>query len=260
MADEQKKESGDDLARMSFGEHLEELRWRLFKSIVALLVTFVACFFFYKPLVVFMVRPHLAAMELLNHAPEESKLLAFAYTDPFFATLKLSFIVGFFVASPFILYQMWAFIAAGLYRRERHHVGRFAIPSFVLFVGGCAFGYYVLIPYGLWGLTQIQILDVTAPVFAFSKYLNLVMLLTIVMGIVFELPLVMLFLAKTGLVDPAVFSKWRKIALVLMFVTAAMLTPPDVFTQLIMAGPLILLYELGVILAKIAAPKKEKAA
>jgi len=149
-----------------------------------------------------------------------------------------------------------AFVGAGLYRKERKYVLVFALPSFLLFTAGCVFGYFVMIPYGLWGLAQLLDPAEIEPVFSFSPYLSLVLLLTIIMGAIFEVPLVMLFLVKVGLVEPATYTRGRKFAIVAMFVIAAVLTPPDVITQIIMAIPLVLLYELGVILSKLAVRRR----
>ena len=252
------KKEESELPRMTFGEHLEELRTRLFKSILVLLVAFVALLFETGPLIRVISRPHFRAMKLMGIPREQSAFLAGSYTEPVVATLKLTFIVALFVSSPFIAWQIWAFVAAGLYPKERRYVVAYAIPSFVLFLGGCAFGFFLLIPYGLWGMANMQAVDIVDPKFTFSEYLNLVMLLTIILGAIFELPLIMLFLTVVGLVQPATYSKWRRFSIVLIFIVAAVLTPPDVFSQLLMAFPLLILYEIGVILARIAARRHRK--
>src|SRR5262245_14388096 len=164
--------------RMTFGEHLEELRWRLVKSLIALGITFVVATIYYQELVAFIVRPHYQVMAWLEKSekgkPDKEKpadgkpaaerelhgqLIAGAYTKPIWSVMKLSFIVALFAASPYIGYQIWAFISAGLYARERKYVVRYAPISFLLFTGGCIFGYFILIPYGLYGLAQIVSLD-----------------------------------------------------------------------------------------------------
>ncbi|HZL72123.1 MAG TPA: twin-arginine translocase subunit TatC, partial [Planctomycetota bacterium] len=123
--------------RMTFGEHLEELRWKLVKSLVALLATFVLATIFYQELVWFVVQPHFQVMEWLKIRDSNAQLIAGAYTKPIWAVMKLSLIVGLFAASPFIAYQIWSFISAGLYPRERKYVIRYAPFSFLLFFGGC---------------------------------------------------------------------------------------------------------------------------
>src|SRR5688572_8888986 len=135
--------------RMTFGEHLEELRWKLVKSVVALIIMFVVATIFYKELVWFVVQPHLQVMGWLDVKEGSAQLIAGAYTKPIWAVMKLSLIVALFAASPYVAYQVWSFVSAGLYPRERKYVTLYAPFSFLLFFGGCIFGYMVLIPYGL---------------------------------------------------------------------------------------------------------------
>jgi len=241
--------------RMTFGEHLEELRWKLVKSLVALLATFVLATIFYKELVWFVVQPHFQVMEWLEIKNSNAQLIAGAYTKPIWAVMKLSLIVGLFAASPYIAYQIWSFISAGLYPRERKYVIRYAPFSFLLFFGGCIFGYLVLIPYGLFGLAQIVNIPAVQPTYLFTDYLDLVMSLTIITGAIFQLPLVMAFISAIGLTTWRTWIRWIKVAIVAIFVTAAILTPtPDVFTQLLLAIPLLLLYGLGILLSAFVSP------
>lgn len=250
----------EELPRMTFGEHLEELRSRLIKSVIMLCLTFVVCMAIYKPLVLLVTKPHQWAMEL-NNVPEEQRLFIMrSYTTPIFTIMKLAFIVGLFLASPWIAYQLWAFIASGLYRGERRYAMYFALPSFALFVAGCALGYLVFIPFALSGLESMRIVEIATTSYELAEYLDLVMILTIILGCVFELPLLMLFFTKVGLIQAETYAKWRKFAIVAVFVLAAMLTPPDIFSQLIMAGPMLVLYEIGVVLSKLAGRKREAAA
>lgn len=232
---------------MTFGEHLEELRWRLLKSVVALLGAFLVSMAFYQELLYFVTRPHFEAMKLLKVSDHDALLMNLGYTRPIFSTLKLAFIIGLFSASPFIGHQIWAFVGAGLYPRERRWVHVFAPLSFLLFVGGCAFGYLVLIPYGLYGMaTMMQMSEVTSSQYALGDYLDLVMVLTIATGIIFELPLAMCFTTVVGLTTGATWLRWTRFAIVLIFVAAAVLTPsPDIYTQILMALPLLVLYFVG---------------
>lgn len=264
--------------RMTFGEHLEELRWRLVKSLVALLVGFVVATIYYQELVAFIVRPHYRVMEWIRKDEEAKKapapaagpekreihgqLIAGAYTKPIWAVMKLSFIVGLFVASPFIGYQIWSFISAGLYARERKYVVRYAPASFLLFTGGCAFGYLILIPYGLYGMAQLINIEGVQATYIFTDYLDLVMALTIVTGAIFQLPLLMGFFSAIGLTTWRTWIRWIKFAIVAIFIAAAILTPtPDVFTQLLLAIPLLLLYAIGIGLsALVASPGRRPAA
>jgi sec-independent protein translocase protein TatC len=173
--------------------------------------------------------------------------------------MKLALIISLFASSPVIGYQLWAFIAAGLYKNERRWVVRFAPLSFLLFCAGCAFGYFVLVPYCLYGLSRSMDPKLVAPTVNFSDYLSLVMTLTIILGAVFQIPLLMVFFAKLGLVQPRTYHKFRKAAVIANIVFAAVVTPADLFTMLIVAVPMLLLYEIGVAISYLAVrtPKAE---
>ncbi len=243
--------------RMTFGEHIEELRSRLLKSIVLLTLVVFGCMFFYQPLVHFITRPHFKAMGLLGIPPERSLFLSDTYTGPIIAMMKLTFIIALFVSSPWIAYQLWAFVSAGLYKRERRYVVTFAPISFALFCVGCVFGYLVLVPYGLLGLARMLDLNIVSPTYSFSEYLSLVMKLTIILGAIFQMPLLMVFVTKIGLVEPRTWNKWRKAAVIGNVVFAAVITPADIFTMILVAVPMLLLYEIGVISSfLLARPKK----
>jgi sec-independent protein translocase protein TatC len=238
--------------RMTFGEHLEELRWRLVKSLVALVVAFVAAMVYYDQLVWFVVQPHYRVMEWLKEP--NAALISGSYTKPIWAAMKLAFIVGVFASSPFIAYQFWKFVSAGLYPRERKYVTRYAPISFFLFVGGCAFGYTILIPYGLYGMAQMFTMQDIKPMYVLTDYLDLVMSLTIVTGAIFQLPLIMGFTTAIGLTTARTWIRWIRFAIVAIFVGAAILTPtPDVFTQLLLAIPLLILYGIGIGLSALVA-------
>jgi sec-independent protein translocase protein TatC len=171
--------------------------------------------------------------------------------DPAMAVMKLAFIAGLFAASPVIAWQIWAFVRAGLYRHERRYVESFAPASFLLFILGCATGYFVLIPYTLYGLASF--LPDVAPVYSFSDYLSFVMVLTLVLGAVFQLPLVMVFLSRVGLVPPARWGRWRRSAVAINVILAAVVSPPDVVSMVLFALPLLALYEVGAWASRLAA-------
>ncbi len=147
----------EDEVRMTFGEHLEELRSRLFKSILVLMGAVVLAMVFYERLVAFITQPHVRAMKLLG---TEAQLMPGSYGGPIMAVMKLAFIISLFVSSPVIGYQLWAFVSAGLYKKERKYVVIFAPVSFVLFCLGCVFGYLVLVPYALYGLAKSMSLPI----------------------------------------------------------------------------------------------------
>jgi sec-independent protein translocase protein TatC len=170
--------------------------------------------------------------------------------------MKLAFIVALFVSSPWIGYQLWAFVSAGLYKNERKYVVIFAPISFALFCIGCIFGFTILTPLSLYGLANMLDLSIVSPTYSFSEYLSLVMKLTIMLGAIFQLPLLMVFFAKIGLVEPKTYNEWRRAAIIGNVVFAALITPADVLTMLLVMVPLLLLYEIGVIFSFLLARKR----
>jgi sec-independent protein translocase protein TatC len=247
-------------ARMTFGEHIEELRGRLIKSIAFLLIMIVVAMVFYKELVSFILAPHIWAMQRLhpNESMDAYRPISGSYGGPILAVMKLAFIVALFISSPFVGYQMWAFIGAGLYKHEKKWVVRFAPISFLLFVIGCGFGFKILVPYCLYGLSNSMDPKLIAPTVNFSEYLSLVMTLTIILGGVFQVPLIMVFLSKIGLVKPGSWNRWRRHAIVVNLLFAAIVTPADIFSMVMVAIPLLVLYEIGFIVSWIVArPKSE---
>ena len=257
----------DDDVRMTLGEHLEELRGRLWKAIVAIILCFGVAIYFYKDLTTFICVPHFQAMERLSdgeNSPEDAfdpadwKLLSGSYTAPISAVLKLAFIVSLFLSSPFVAYQIWKFISAGLRRTERGFAYIFGPSSFLLFVMGCAFGYIILIPFTLYGLSRVLKIDVISPMYTFSEYLTLVMTLTIIMGAIFQMPLLMLFFSKVGIFTARQYNQFRRYSIVGNFVLAAILSPADVLSMIVMVIPLLVLYEVGVLLAFLAGKKESE--
>ena len=172
----------------------------------------------------------------------------------FITYIKTAFITGILLAAPVIFYQMWMFIAPGLYQHEKQYVIPFVVFSTLLFVGGSLFGYFIVFPFGFkfflgYANQYIRALPSVTQYFSFSSKLLLAF------GVIFELPVVIFFLARIGLVSVDFLRKNRKYAILLTFVVGAILTPPDVITQFMMAVPLILLYEIGILIARIAEKK-----
>lgn len=257
VADPKKQGAPEEEARMSFGEHLEELRSRLLKSVVMLLLAVLGLMFNYEYLLRIIVKPHYEADIMIRDAarlegrpePPPFNLISGDYVSPITSNLKMVFIFAVYLCSPWIGYQAWAFVAAGLYRAERKYIALFAPFSFALFTGGAAFGFMVLVPYGLYGLARMVPMDLVTPLYKVSDYLNLVMMLTIIMGAIFQLPLIMTFCSMVGLIAPSSYNKWRRAAIVVNVIFAAVITPADIFTMILVAIPLLLLYEIGVVSA-----------
>ena len=243
--------SDTDEMKMSFTEHLEELRRRLVYCAIAVGVGFVVCYGFSKPLFRLLMSP------LIKNLPEGSKLIYTALPEMFFTYLKVGILGGVLLVSPFLFYQIWKFVAPGLYANEKKYIVPFVVVSSALFIGGALFGYGVVFPYGFkffLGFTNEEIQALPSA----KQYLSFSVKLLFAFGLVFELPVVTLFLAKMGLVTADIMRRKRKIAIIAIFAGAAIFTPPDVVTQLMMAVPLLVLYEVSIYIAKIFGRQKEK--
>lgn len=234
----------EQLAEGTLISHLMELRDRLMRSVVAVGVLFIPCAFFSKQLFTLIATP------LIEKLPQGASMIATSVVAPVMAPLKLALFVALFAAMPYVLYQAWAFVAPGLYKREK----RFAIPlvvsSIVLFYAGAAFAYFVVFPLMFGFLTN------TAPVGVqvmtdMSNYLDFVVLLFFAFGVAFEIPIATVLLAATGLVRIETMAKNRGYVVLGIFVIAAFLTPPDAISQSFMAVPMYLLYEIGIILSRV---------
>lgn len=237
--------------KQPFLSHLEELRNRLISCAIAIGAGFVIAYIFSERLFHLLIEPLKAVM------PEGDQLIFTNLPEMFLTYLKVAFITGILIAAPFIFYQLWMFVAPGLYQKERKYVIPFVVSSTILFVGGSLFGYFVVFPLGFkffmgFSTEYVKALPSVKQYFSFS------IKLLFAFGVVFELPVVVFFLAKMGLVTPDLLRQKRKYAILLTFVIAAILTPPDVITQCMMAGPLIVLYEFGILVARLARKKREE--
>jgi len=229
--------------KLTLVQHLEELRIRLIKSIVFIIVCSVFVYTYIEDILLFLTKP---IGRLVFISPQEA----------FMANLKIALWGGLFLASPFVIYQVWGFVSTGLRDSERKNIFIFGCFSFVLFVLGCLFGCLVIVPVGIKFLMSSAPGFIT-PMITLDNYISFLGTLTFVFGLVFQLPLIIMFLTKIGLVSPKLLSRrWRE-AVVIIFIAAAVLTPPDVFSQLLMAGPLVILYIIGVFLSKLVKPNKK---
>jgi len=225
-------------AKFTFIEHLEELRQRIIRSIIFVLMASALTYVFRDKILIFLSRP---AGRLVFIAPAEA----------FITSIKIAIFGGFYISSPFILYQAWRFVSTGLEGGEGRYVLSFGIFSFMLFVLGSLLGYFIIVPVGLKFLMAFGT-EYLTPMISVGKYVSFVISLSFAFGLVFQLPLVILFLARMGIVTPRFLSEKRKYAIVIIFIAAAILTPPDVITQCLMAIPLLVLYEIGILLSRIA--------
>ncbi len=227
--------------------HIADLRKRLVISSITLIVAFFACFAVYEPILEWMMLP---AKEVL---PAGTSMVAIEIQETFFTALKVSFFAGFLVSLPVIFWQLWLFLSPGLYEHEKKLALPFVFFATVMFLGGASFSYYVVVPYGFdfliaFGNTVVTVLP------SIGKYVSFFTKLLFGFGVAFELPVITFFLAKIGLVDDRSMKSFFKYAVVLIFIFSALLTPPDVLTQFLMAGPLIFLYGVSIYIAKIFNP------
>jgi len=235
--------------KLPFTSHLEELRKRLITSFIAIGVGFVVSFGFKERLFNILVQPLIKVMK------DGETLIYTGLPEAFFTYLKVSLLTGLIVASPILLYQFWMFVAPGLYQKERRLMVPIVILSSFFFIGGALFGYFVVFPWGFKFFMGFAT-ETIRPLPSMKEYFGFSAKLLLAFGLVFELPLVLTFMAKLGIVSVDFLKKNRKYALLLFFAGAAILTPPDVITQVLMALPLMVLYEISIIGAKIFGKKK----
>lgn len=239
-------------ARMSFLEHLAELRARLVRAVIAILVAFVVCFAFAERVFALLASP------ITKLLPKDSTLIFTALPDVFFVYLKLSFIMGIFVALPYVLYQLWLFISPGLYEKERRLAVPFVVMATVLFYIGACFAYFLVFPAAFKFFLSYQTVDLK-PMISIREYVSLVMVLMLAFGLVFETPIIIVFLGLLRIFDSGQLKKGRRYFIVLAFIIAAMLTPtPDVINQALMAIPMILLYEVGIRILVLLEKKRKR--
>jgi sec-independent protein translocase protein TatC len=237
--------------KLPFTSHLEELRKRLITCFIAVGVGFVVSFGFKERLFKILVHPLIKVMK------EGETLIYTGLPEAFFTYLKVAFLTGLIVASPIILYEFWMFVAPGLYKNERRMMTPIVLLSSLFFIGGALFGYFVVFPWGFKFFLGFAT-DTIRPLPSMREYFGFSAKLLLAFGLVFELPLVLTFLAKLGIVSVEFLKKNRKYAILIFFAGAAILTPPDVITQIMMALPLMALYELSIIGAKLFGKKKTK--
>ncbi len=242
----------DEDSKLPFTVHLEELRKRLITSFIAVGIGFILSYGFKEYLFKILVHPLVKVMK-----PGDS-LIFTGLPEAFFTYLKVAFLAGLMVAAPVIIYQFWMFVAPGLYDREKRLMLPIVFLSSIFFIGGALFGYFIVFPWGFKFFLGFAT-ETIRPMPSMKEYLGFSAKLLLAFGLVFELPLVITFLARLGIVSVDFLKKNRKYALLLFFVGAALLTPPDVVTQIMMALPLMVLYEISIIGARVFGKKKPAA-
>ena len=248
-------------SQASFVEHLTELRSRLVKSVIYLFIFFIVCYFFAENIYAFLVEPYAKAVK---DDPVNRRLIFTALHETFITYLKLAFFTSLFISSPIILTQVWKFIAPGLYKNEKRALLPYMVATPTLFLLGGMLVYYLVMPLAIkFFLTfETAAISGTLPIQLEAKvneYLSLIMRLIFAFGISFQLPVLLSLLARVGFIDSKYLRSRRKFVVVIIFVIAAILTPPDPITQIGLGIPLLILYELSILSVSFIEKKKKDA-
>ncbi|WP_354623870.1 twin-arginine translocase subunit TatC [Psychromonas sp. MME2] len=231
--------------------HLLELRDRLLRIVAVVMVIFLSLVYFSNDIY------HYLAIPLTSQLPEGSSMIATGVATPFFTPIKLTIVISIFIAIPVILYQIWAFVAPGLYKHERKLVAPLVVTSALLFYLGMVFSYYVVFPLVFSFFTSTAPEGVTIAT-DISSYLDFVLKLFFAFGLAFEIPIATLLLCWTGATTPKKLKEKRPYIVVTAFVIGMLLTPPDVISQTLLAVPMLILFELGLLFARFYVPKEEQ--
>lgn len=256
-------------AKLPLTEHLGELRKRITISLTALLITFIISFSQSEEIFKLLIFPlkynidfsvenmyvHFVQQDKLHN----TKLIFLAPAEAFWMNLKISLVVGLILSLPVIFHQLWRFISPGLLPKERKYVLPFIFSATGLFIFGAAFCFLIVLPFAMSFLLTYKLGDVLMPMLSVGHYVDFCLKFILAFGVVFELPIIIIFLTKFGIVTPKTLAKNRKYAALVAFILAAFLTPtPDAFNQILMALPIILLYEVGICISPLFIRKKEK--
>ncbi|MGB0837057.1 MAG: twin-arginine translocase subunit TatC [Flavobacteriaceae bacterium] len=260
---------------MSFLGHLEELRWHLVRSSVVIFIFAILLFIFQKDVYEYFLLAHLQPdfitytwfCEAFSAIGVDSsfcnvqfpqKLQSIALTNQLMNSLWTSMILGLILAFPYVVYELWKFIAPGLHENERNNSKGFIFSSSLLFLLGLVFSYYIICPMSVYFFYNYQITDLIVNNFQFESYISIITNALLGVSLVFELPIIIYFLTKAGLVTPDFLKKYRKHAFVIVLILSAIITPPDIASQIIVSIPVMFLYEIGIYISKIVVKKQLK--
>ncbi len=266
-----------NINEMSFLDHLEELRWHLIRATLAIVITGTTAFIFsraiFKNIIFAPLNMDFPTYSFLCKAAtfinidtsfcgEELPMIIQSRTmaGQFSADIWTSIMAGFIISFPYVIYQFWKFISPGLHKNERKHSRGFIIISSLLFFIGVLFGYYIICPLSINFLANYSISDVVDNQIDIGSYIGLVRASALASGLIFELPIIIYFLTKIGLVTPQFLKKYRKYALVIVLILSAIITPPDIASQIIVAIPILILYQVSIYISKVVIRNQEKKA
>jgi len=250
--EEEEEEEENEVQPMTLRDHLLELRKRLMRAFLIMVAGFLICWPFAESHIFpFLFEP------LVRSMPEGGTLIFTSPPEAFFTYMKISFVAGIFLTSPMVFYQFWAFIAPGLYKEEKVYILPVALASALFFVLGAAFCYYVVFDF-IFSFFMSYNQGFVQAMPKLNESLTFVLQLLLAFGIVFELPLVIFFLARLGIVTADMLRSFRRYAILLSFIVSALLTPPDVLSLFLMAGPVMLLYEISILIVAAFGKKKKE--
>ena len=243
----------EPLNRMPLMQHLGELRTRIFYAAAAILLCAIGAYFISEPIFGFLTDPYYRSFP-------DNMLIGTGPAEAFVLKVKVACFSGAIIASPFLFYQLWLFIAPGLYSHERRMVLPFVLMTTLLFFAGVAFSYYVIFPFAF-DFFHAQYLSINiTPAVRLSEHLSTMISGMLAFGVVFEMPILAFLLGRLGVIDDAMLTRSFRHAIVIIFIISAIVTPPDVLTQFLMAGPLLLLYALSIVIVRYTKKKPEPAA
>lgn len=259
------QKNGQEEKEMTFLEHLEELRWHLVRAISSILIFAIAAYLggtpffeliFYSPKLPDFPTYKLISKIIPGFEPQHFDLITKGLAESFLVHIKASIMLGFMMSFPYILWEVWRFVKPGLYDNERKAARGFVFICTFLFTAGVLFGYFVIAPFAIKFLTSYDMGAINAP--TLDSYVTYMIMFTLPTGIIFQLPVLVFFLTKIGLIDAEFMRTYRRHAVVLILVLSAMITPPDVITQFLISIPLFFLYELSISIAKRVKAQEEE--
>lgn len=269
-----KNSAKNNQGEMSFLEHIEELRWHIIRSVLAIFIFAIAAFalksFIFDTIILkpstpdfwtnrmFAKLADLMQSDVLRINEKGLSLISIKMADQFMMHIWTSIIAGFILASPVVFFEFWNFIKPALYEKERHHASGAVFYTSFLFVLGVLFGYFLIVPLSIDFLNTYSVSDQVVNQINTRSYISTVTSIVIAAGVSFLLPIFSYFLSKVGILTPGFMSKYRRHAYVLMLLLAAIITPPDVFSQIMVFIPLFILYEIGILISKRVVKKREK--
>ena len=273
MAGSQKKRKSTE-GEMSFLEHLEELRWHIIRSIIAIIVLMIIAFLFkniiFDKIILAPEKPDFFTNRLLCQLGQVFKiealcintkpvnLISIKMAGQITTHITVALVAGLILAFPYVLYEFWKFFKPALHNNEQEHARGAVLITSLLFFIGVLFGYFALAPLSIHFLTTYQVSPDVVNQINIRSYIGTLTSICLATGLVFELPVITFFLTKVGLITPSFLTKYRKHSIVVIVILAAIITPPDVFSQMLVCIPLLILYEIGIVISKRVMKKKEK--